>query len=212
MQNTQKPLLRGHFHQAAFFIAVGACFMLVEKNRTPLEFICLSVYSLSLCALFGISALYHRPNWSPQKRMWMKRLDHAAIYVHIASTGTPICILGLKGEVGTRLLSILWIAVGLGVLQSLFWVKAPKWISVLLYVSAGMLAMPYLPELSAALGQSGVAGLLIGGAFYGVGAAMYALKRPNPMPNVLGYHELFHILVVIGAFFHFSVVNSLTRM
>lgn len=204
-----KPLLRGHFHQAAFFFALGACAMLIAASHEARALTANIIYSLSLCGLFGISALYHRPQWKPEARMWMRRLDHAAIFVLIAGTGTPICLLAIPGEAGDRLLTIVWAAAAVGVTQSLFWVKAPKWLAAILYIIMGWLAVPYMPEIKNALGPGSVWALMIGGIIYTAGALVYALKRPNPAPLVFGYHEVFHLLVIVAAAFHFIVIASL---
>ena len=204
-----KPLLRGHFHQAAFFFALGACALLLAKTHDTRSLLATLIYSLGLTALFGISALYHRPQWNPAARMWMKRLDHAAIFIMIAGTGTPLSLLGLPGADGRTLMLYFWLAAGLGVIQCLFWVNAPKWISAILYVVVGWLALPYLSEFKSTLGVVSVALLLAGGIVYTVGALVYAFKRPNPWPKVFGYHEIFHVLVIIAAVLHFIVVYRL---
>lgn len=204
-----KPLLRGHFHQAAFFFALGACAMLLDKTRGWLQIGAILVYSLSLSGLFGISALYHRPQWSPRMRMWMRRLDHAAIFILIAGTCTPLFLLGIPSDSGKKLLMIVWIAASIGILQSLFWTNAPKWLAALLYVIVGWLAVPYLPELKASLGVLSTTLILAGGIIYTLGAIVYALKRPNPFPKTFGYHEIFHVMVVIAAFTHFIVINGI---
>lgn len=204
-----KPLLRGHFHQAAFFFALGACAMLIAASHDVTAVIANIIYSLSLAGLFGISALYHRPQWQPEARMWMRRLDHAAIFILIAGTGTPIALLAIPGESGNRFLTIIWIAAAIGVIQSLFWVKAPKWLAAILYIIMGWLAVPYMSEIKNALGQGSVTALLIGGVIYTLGALVYAFKRPNPAPRVFGYHEIFHLLVIVAAAFHFVVIAGL---
>lgn len=209
--DVQKPWLRGHFHQAAFFLAIGACAMLIAISRDMTAVISAVVYSISQIALFGISAIYHRCNWGSHARAWMRRLDHSAIFISIAGTGTPISLLAVGGEAGQRLLVIFWSVAGLGILQSLFWVKAPKWLAALIYVGFGWLAIPYLAEISASIGNQGVFLLITGGFIYSIGALIYALKRPNPWPKTFGYHEIFHILVVIAAIFHFLMVVRLIR-
>jgi hemolysin III len=201
-----KPLLRGHFHQAAFFIALGACAMLLAQASNSDALGAIIVYSLCLCGLLGISALYHRPQWQPNARMWMKRLDHAAIFLLIAGTGTPLALLGIPGPTGEKLRNIFWLVAVVGIFQSLFWVKAPKWVSAVLYVGMGWLALPYLTELKSALGSNGIALLVAGGVVYTVGAVIYAMKKPNPWPVVFGYHEIFHVLVVVAAAFHFVCI------
>jgi len=127
----------------------------------------------------------------------------------IAGTGTPLSLLGLPGADGRTLMLYFWLAAGLGVIQCLFWVNAPKWISAILYVVVGWLALPYLSEFKSTLGVVSVALLLAGGIVYTVGALVYAFKRPNPWPKVFGYHEIFHVLVIVAAVLHFIVVYRL---
>lgn len=203
---TGKPLLRGHFHQAAFFTACGACLMLISKSETNLSLSAAIIYSFSLIFLLGTSALYHRINWQPQARQMMKRLDHCAIYILIAGTFTPVCLLALSEESGRQLLLTIWSIAILGVIQSLFFVNAPKWLSAILYVVAGYMILPYVGELQHKVNLT----LLIGGGvIYTVGALTYALKWPNLRPLVFGYHEVFHLLVILGAAFHFVLVYHL---
>jgi hemolysin III len=204
-----KPFLRGHFHQAAFFTALGACSMLLARCSDSKTFIAILVYSLSLTGLLGISALYHRIQWPPTKRMWMRRLDHAAIFVLIAGTGTPIFLLSFAAEMGLRMVLLVWLAATCGVLQSLFWVNAPKWVGATLAVAAGWIIIPYFSELSQSLSVSSRWFLVTGGVLYTLGAVIYAMKWPNPSPRFFGYHEIFHILVVIAAAFHFLLIYNL---
>ncbi len=208
-QALAKPLLRGHFHQAAFFFALGACCMLLALSKGSTQVIANVIYALTLAGLFAISTLYHRPQWSPNARMWMRRLDHSAIFTLIAGTGTPLCLIALPEPAGMNMLILFWASAVVGVGQSLFWVSAPKWLAAILYIFMGWLAVPYLPELKAALGATNLWLLVVGGIIYTGGALVYALKKPNPWPRVFGYHEIFHLLVVIAAFFHFVVIANL---
>jgi hemolysin III len=206
-----KPLLRGHFHQAAFFIAVGACTMLVFQAHDFRARCVALVYSLSLTGLLGVSALYHRVQWNEPSRLLMRRLDHAAIFVLIAGTVTPISVLALSPESGIKLLSLTWGAALIGILIALFWTRPPKWASVVFYVAVGWLGIPFFSELGRALSPRNVALLLTGGITYTIGALIYAFKRPNPNPRVFGYHEIFHIFVVVAALLHFLVIDQLVR-
>lgn len=208
-ETSMKPLLRGHFHQEAFFFALGACILLLALSAKSGTVLATAIYSLSLCGMFGISALYHRPQWNPNARMWMRRLDHSAIFLLIAGTGTPLCLIAIPQNGGAELLKIIWFAGALGVVQSLFWVNAPKWLAAVLYLFMGWLAVPYLPELSRALGPFGVGMILAGGIVYSIGALVYALKKPNPLPKYFGYHEIFHLLVIFAAALHFYVIAGL---
>lgn len=204
-----KPLLRGHFHQAAFFIALGACAMLIAKSNGPRPLTATLIYSVSLTLLLGWSALYHRPMWEPKVRAWMKRIDHAFIFVLIAGTGTPVCLLAMPADKGLEPLLLIWSAAGIGIIQSLVWTKAPKWVSAILYVTVGWLMYPYLPEIQQGLSPGGIALIVAGGIVYTVGAVIYALKKPNFVPKYFGYHELFHVFVIIAAILHFLAINQL---
>jgi hemolysin III len=204
-----KPMLRGHSHQAAFFFAFGACTILLLNAYGTKSIIATVIYSLSLIGLFGISALYHRPNWKPHQRMWMRRMDHAAIYILIAGTATPICLLALSPSIKGKLLQLIWGAASLGILQSLFWVNAPKWLSSLLYIFVGCLIIPYFSDFKAALPASNLWLIFSGGVIYIAGALIYALKKPNPFPKFFGYHEIFHLFVIAGAALHFVVIYQL---
>lgn len=204
-----KPFLRGHFHQAAFFIALGACSLLVVKSQQGHSFWATIIYSMSLVSLLGVSALYHRVNWQPSARMVMRRLDHAAIYFLIAGTMTPLSMLCLSQNSGQRLLLIAWTVAGVGILLSLLFTKNPKWLNVVLCAGAAFVIVPYLSEMAQRLGSRNLILSIIGAAAYAVGAVTYALKRPNLFPTVFGYHEVFHFLVVIGAGAHFIVIHSL---
>lgn len=210
-QSVAKPLLRGHFHQAGFFMALGAGSMLVAAAPGPQERWVSLVYALSLAGLLGISTIYHRPNWKPAARAWLRRLDHSAIFILIAGTATPVCLLGMDETSGPRLLTLFWAAAILGTLKSLVWISAPKWLTAAACVAMGALAVPYLPEMAAGLGALNTSLILAGGSVYTAGAVIYALKRPNPLPKSFGYHEIFHLLVLLAALCHFLVIYRLIR-
>ena len=205
----KKPSLRGYFHQEAFYVSLGACLLLVAKASTFETVVSSVVFAFGLLFLFGISAIYHRPNWSPAKRAWLKRLDHSAIFVLIAATFTPICLLALPENLGHQLLIVVWITAVAGILQSVFWVKAPKFLTAIFYVVMGWFAFPYISELQQSLGNMRLSLIVGGGVAYTVGAVFYALRRPVLFPSVFGYHELFHILTIVGATMHFIVVYQL---
>ena len=205
----EKPLLRGHFHQAMFFVSLGASALLIAKSDSQTKYISTIIYSIALLTMFGISALYHRITWSPPKRLQMKRLDHAGIYVMIAGCFTPITLLGLQGSTGIRLLTLIWIVALIGIVQSIFFIHIPKMYSALLYLVMGYMIVPYFPELVAHMGYSNLVLLIGGGVAYSIGAIAYGLKRPVFTPAVFGYHEFFHIMVAVGAIFHFILIYCL---
>jgi hemolysin III len=163
-----------------------------------------SVNGASLLALFTISALYHRPTWSPQARLFWRRLDHSAIFLLIAGTYTPFCLL-LGGRDGSLLLGVIWTGAAMGVVQAVVWPKAPKPLVAVIYVLLGWVIVPVLPALRQALGLPAIGLLAAGGVAYSVGAVVYAVRRPDPFPRVFGYHEVFHALVIVAAVLHFLV-------
>lgn len=201
-----KPKLRGYFHQEAFFLSLGACILLIAKSKSGETLLAASIYSLGLLLLFGISAIYHRPHWAPKPRALLKRLDHSAIFILIAGTVSPICIVSLSESDGRRLLILFWSVAVVGILQSIFWVKAPKALTASFYAGMGWLVLPYASEIRETLGSTNLALIVIGGIVYTVGAIFYAFKWPRLKPTIFGYHELFHVFTVVGAALHFIVV------
>ena len=201
-----KPRWRGVSHQAAFFAAVGAGAVLLAVAEDGRAALAASVYVVTLMALFGVSALYHRIHWNDRARVLMKRLDHATIFVFIAGSYTPICLLALDGPVGTQLLTWAWIGAGLGVARAVFWPHAPKPVAAALYVLLGWMSLAYFPALAAGLGLAGTVAIAVGGLLFSVGAAVYAFQRPDPLPAVFGYHEVFHALVVAAVACHFVAI------
>ena len=200
-----KPLLRGVSHEVAAFAALAAWIVLALAAPGGRGRAAANVYGASLFTLFLVSALYHRPNWAPRARLLMKRLDHSAIFLLIAGTYTPLCLI-LPPSSGLPLLAIVWGGAALGILRSIFWVRAPKPLVAALYVALGWAAFPILPALGATLGTAALVLLGAGGAAYTVGAVVYATRRPDPFPRVFGYHEVFHALVIAAAACHFAVV------
>ena len=203
--------MRGHFHQAMFFVSLGACSLLMMKSHTRLEMVSTLVYSLGLFFMFGVSALYHRINWAPKSRAIMKRLDHSAIYIMIAGTFTPVTMLALPEPAGTRLLLSIWFVAVVGIIQSIFFVNLPKMVSAVLYLIAGYMIAPYFKDLIPRLGSINMILLVTGGLAYSIGALTYGLKRPKLNPLVFGYHELFHLLVSVGAVLHFMLIYSIVN-
>ena len=160
------------------------------------------IFSLSLSALLGTSALYHRVNWSEKHRMWFRRLDRTMIFVLIAGTYAPFGMLIFQGWLNEVVFWSLWGFVGLGFLLNVVWAGAPKWLRASLYVLVGWFGVPMLPMLFSKTGIWCAGLLLAGGIAYTVGAVFYALKKPNIVPQVFGYHELFHSFVLLGAVLH----------
>ncbi|WP_242346410.1 PAQR family membrane homeostasis protein TrhA [Anaeromyxobacter terrae] len=202
----EKPLLRGVSHEIAAVIGLAAWLALAILAPSARARGAANVYGASLFALFAVSALYHRPTWPPRARRWMRRLDHSAIFLLIAGTYTPFCLV-LGGARGDALLAIAWGGAALGILQSVLWVRAPKPLIAAVYVLLGWVILPVMPALLARLGPGAVALLGAGGIAYSLGAVVYAARRPDPFPRVFGYHEIFHALVVVAAGLHLAVTT-----
>ncbi|MBO4205858.1 PAQR family membrane homeostasis protein TrhA [Micromonospora echinofusca] len=200
-----KPRMRGWLHTYAFFAALVCGIVLCSLAATrpgwaPL--VSCAVYSLTVCGLFGTSALYHRRVWSERGYQVMRRMDHSMIFVFIAGTYTPFCALLLPTGKATLLLSLVWGGALAGVALKLVWPHAPRWVSAPLYLALGWVAVAVLPDI---LGNGGVTTLvllIVGGAVYSVGAVFYALRRPNPWPTVFGHHEFFHACTLVAAICH----------
>ena len=202
-----KPRLRGVFHQWAFFVAVVAGAVLVAVAPAGRATLATAIYALTVAALFGVSAIYHRVNWvSASARRWMRRLDHSMIFCLIAGTYTPFALLVLHGGLATAILAGVWGGALAGIVLNLIWVDAPKWVTAFVYVALGWVAVAALPDLASALGVTAIALIGAGGVLYTAGAVIYALRRPNPVPAVFGYHEIFHLLVIVAASLHYAVI------
>jgi hemolysin III len=204
-----KPALRGHFHQAMFFVVLGAGVPLVYNSQGLATRVSVSVYVVCALLTFGISALYHRITWSSGARAIWRKLDHAGIYLMIAGTFTPVAMLGLSAASARNCLMTIWVVALAGIIQSIFFVNIPKIFSALLYLGAGYLIVPYMGELQQTIGSANVWLLVAGGVAYTLGAICYGLKRPVLDPRYFGYHEVFHVLVNAGAILHFFVINDL---
>ena len=202
-----KPRLRGVTHEYAFFVSLvlGATLIVLAKGFEAR--VAIAVYAVSLSALFGVSALYHRVDWRrPEVRRWMRRLDHTMIFLLIAGTVTPFALLVMDGPLATALLIAVWAGAAAGAIVELVWIDAPKGVSAAVYIAVGMIGAIGFPAIVAEAGIG--AGLLIagGGALYVTGAIIYAIQRPDPSPTVFGYHEIFHVLVIGAAAAHFAAI------
>jgi len=204
-----KPRLRGVIHQWSFFVALVAGVALVVLAPPGRATAAAAIYAAALAGLLGTSALYHRVTWRPSARTWMRRADHSMIFVLIAGTYTPFALLLLSGSTQVVVLAGVWAGAAAGVVFALIWVRAPKWLSAVAYVSLGWFAMVASPQI---VEKAGVAALVLifgGGVFYTAGAVVYALHKPNPYPATFGYHEVFHALVVLAALAQYVAVFSL---
>jgi hemolysin III len=202
-----KPKLRGVSHEWAFFMSLGFGATLIILAETPKATLAVAIYAVSLSALFGTSALYHRVNWSrPQRRQRMRRLDHSMIFFLIAGTYTPFALLVLEGSLAMTILAVVWVGAIAGAIVEMIWIDHPKWASALIYLSLGWVAVAAFPELWTSLGAAGTLLVAAGGLLYTAGAVVYATQRPNPSPRVFGYHEVFHALVIAAAAAQFAAI------
>jgi hemolysin III len=200
-----KPRMRGWLHTYAFFVAIAAGIVLCALASTRpgvAPFVSCVIYSLTVCGLFGVSALYHRGNWGRRGYAVMRRLDHAMIFLFIAGTYTPFSILALHGTSQKVILAVVWSGAVAGATMKLVWPHAPRWASTPLYVALGWVAVFVLPETLHNAGVASLVLLLVGGVAYSVGAVFYALRRPNPWPTVFGHHEFFHACTLVAAICH----------
>jgi hemolysin III len=201
-----KPRMRGWIHAWAFGVAVVAGAALVSAAAfladRPDAVLPATIYSLTVCGVFGVSALYHRLNWGPRARVWMKRADHSMIFVFIAGSYTPFATLALPPESGRPLLIVVWAGALAGVALKMLWPTAPRWVGVPLYLLLGWAIVPVAGQLVAEVGLAPMLLLLVGGLFYSGGAILYATRWPDPWPATFGHHEFFHAATVIAALCH----------
>ena len=204
-----KPRLRGVSHEWAFFVSLAAGSALILAAGSGKARLAVAIYAVSLCALFGTSALYHRVNWTrPEIRRWMRRLDHSMIFVLIAGTYTPFALLVLNGTLADVILVVVWAGALAGSIIEMIWIEAPKWVTALIYMALGWVGITAFPGLLENAGVTAVSLVAGGGLLYTAGAIVYATQRPDPNPAVFGYHEVFHVLVIAAAALHFAAVAA----
>ncbi|MGB4136434.1 MAG: hemolysin III family protein [Microbacterium sp.] len=198
-----KPTWRGWIHAGTFPVAIAAgVVLIVLAHGTPAKWAA-AVFMATSLLLFGNSAVYHRFNWKPTTKMVLKRIDHANILLLIAGTYTPIATLALPPGKGTWLLAMVWGGALLGILFRVFWINAPRWLYVALYLLLGWAAVMYIVDLV----HANVAMMVlvcVGGLLYSAGAVVYATKRPNPWPGHFGFHEIFHVCTVLAFLCHWT--------
>ncbi|MFD1494218.1 MULTISPECIES: PAQR family membrane homeostasis protein TrhA [Microbacterium] len=202
-QSDVKPTWRGWIHAATFPIAVVAGVVLISLAQGAPAKWASAVFMVTSMMLFGSSALYHRFNWKPRTLAVLKRIDHANIMLLIAGTYTPLAVLALPTQKTIILLSVVWGGAIVGILFRVFWLHAPRWLYVALYLALGWAAVMYLFDLFDA-NATMMTLVLIGGLLYTAGAVVYALKRPNPWPGHFGFHEIFHVCTVLAFLCHWA--------
>lgn len=204
---TTKPKLRGVSHLLAAIVALPAAFNVVEHAADEPSLLPTYIYACVLILLFGVSALYHVPNWSQGRRLLLRRLDRSMIYLFIAGTYTPM-LAKLEGVVWVHTITLVWVAALTGVLFTVVFTKLPRWITTLPYIGLGWGAAILLPGLYTELGSAVMWLIVWGGVLFTLGGAIYARKRPNPWPETFGYHEIFHLLVIGAVTLHYFAVLS----
>lgn len=200
-----KPSWRGWIHLATFPVALAAGIVLIVLARGTEATIASAIFVTSSLALFGVSAVYHRFNWSPSTKAILRRLDHSNIFLLIAGTYTPIAMLALPESQGSLLLWLVWGGTAIGVGLRVFWLNSPRWLYVPLYLALGWAAVMYIRELFEAHVAMMVL-VIVGGGLYTLGAAVYATKWPNPSPRNFGFHEIFHSFTVLAFMSHWTAV------
>jgi len=199
----------GLTHFIGAILAVVGLILLIYKSVDPVKpwhLVTFSVFGAGLILLYTSSTLYHWLPFSEKGIQRMRRLDHMMIFILIAATYTPICLIPMRGPWGWSLFGSIWGLATLGIFLKFFWLQAPRWFSTMIYILMGWLVVVGIWPLIQALKLGGFMWVLIGGLFYTVGAIIYALKKPDPWPNIFGFHEIFHIFVMLGSFSHFWVM------
>jgi hemolysin III len=199
----------GLTHLGAAVAAVGGLIFLVVVGAGPeWKRASLAVYGVALVALFAASSAYHLVIASPRVIQLLRKLDHAAIYLLIAGTYTPVCLHFFEGFWRWGLLAIVWGIAVVGVALKMLFIKAPRWLSAGTYLLMGWLSIIAIGEMFMTMPPGALAWLFAGGAFFTVGAAVYILKKPDFLPGVFGFHEVWHIFVILGCLSHFILIAA----
>ncbi|WP_443072794.1 PAQR family membrane homeostasis protein TrhA [Streptomyces sp. WMMC897] len=202
-----KPRLRGWLHAGMFPAVMASGIFLTALADSTRGRVACAVYTLTACLLFGVSALYHRGDWSPRAGAVLRRLDHANIFLIIAGTYTPLTILLLDGARGDLLLWGIWAAAALGIAFRVLWVGAPRWLYTPCYIAMGWAAVFFLPDFLRAGGIAVLVLVIVGGLLYSAGGIIYGIKRPNPSPRWFGFHEVFHSLTLAAFVVHYVGIS-----
>ena len=201
-----KPVLRGVLHQWACLVAIPLCVALTLSADDAVERASAIAFGSTVTTMFGMSALYHRPTWQPAVRRVLRRFDHATIYLLIAGTYTPFGLLVLHGPWRITILAVVWTGGLAAIVLKIFWCDAPTWVAATIGLALGWAGVPVMPQIVSRIGVGGTVLLLLGGLAYSVGAVVYARKRPDPLPRVFGYHEIFHALVIVAVACQYAAV------
>jgi hemolysin III len=202
-----KPQLRGWIHAGTAPVALVAGIVLVALSPTTAARVSTAVFAFATVLLFSASAVYHRGTWSVGTTAALRRLDHSNILLVIAGTYTPLAVLLLDSTTALWLLAAIWVAALGGMFARVFWLQAPRWFYVPLYAILGMVSLGFLPQFWASGGPVITWLVIAGGLAYMLGAVVYGIKKPNPSPRYFGFHEVFHVLTVVGYVCHYIAVS-----
>ena len=201
-----KPLLRGISHFYGFLISLPLGVLLVATAPNGLATWTALVYALTISAMLGASTLLHRGTWTPTQSHALTKLDHSCIYLLIAGTYTPVSLIALSGVTRVVVFSLVWLGALVGIALEWAWERPPRgWVTAN-YIAIGWVAIIASPQLWTSLGVFGFVLILLGGVSYTVGAVIHAARWPDPWPNTFGYHELFHVFVLVAVLLHLSAV------
>jgi hemolysin III len=206
LEAAARPRLRGVSHLIAFGLSAVAGGFLIAGASGVIGRLAAAVFGTTVATMFGASALYHRVRWGTAAKRWMRRVDHAGIYLLIGGSYTPFALFALDGAWQIGVLAAAWAGVALGIALRFAWVDAPGWLSATIALSLGWISIVALPEAFGGLGLGAFGLLLAGGLLYSLGGLVYALRRPNPFPATFGFHEVFHALVVVAVACHYGSV------
>jgi hemolysin III len=212
-----KPRLRGWLHLVSAPLILGAGIVLIALSPTASTRVGSAMFIGSALVLFTVSAIYHCGDWSPRTWAFLRRFDHSNIFLLIAGSYTPFTLMMLEGNQRVVLLTMVWTAAVLGVLFRIFWIGAPRWLYVPIYLAMGWAAVFFLPDFAAGADRLGVGigtavlvMVILGGALYTLGGIVYALKKPDPFPRWFGFHEIFHSFTVLAFVVHYVGVSMAT--
>ncbi len=203
-----RPLLRGYFHALAAGAAVAGLVLLMILAGSLRAYVGGAIFALSLILLYVTSGTYHSISWGRRMQAVLKRLDHSMIFVLIAGSYTPFCLLVANGAWGVGTLVFIWSLAIAGIVMKVVWPGAPRWLSVIIYASAGWMGIVVGLPMADWFALLPLLLLVLGGLLYTVGGVIYALRRPDPFPTVFGYHEVFHLFVIAGSALHFALVAA----
>ncbi len=204
-----KPHLRGWLHLGTFPLSLAAGIVLVSLAPDSKTRIGSAIFAVSSSMLFGCSALFHRGHWGPRWHGVLRRLDHSNIFLLIAGTYTPFAIMLLDSRDAQILLSLVWGGALLGIAFRVFWIGAPRWLYLPVYIAMGWAAIFWLGQFADSAGPAVLTLIIVGGLLYSLGGVIYGLKRPNPIPRWFGFHEVFHSFTIAAFAVHYVGVSMI---